>query len=124
MDQRSVILINVTKNLTVGTDIALADTCLRRLIGLVARRRLDVGCGLLIKPSSGVHTFGMLFAIDVVGFNKDMKTVKLWRRLPPFRVTSISLKVSSIVELPAGTIDKCRIELGDQFECRIRVPSV
>ena len=111
-----VVLRNSTKKLTVGTRIVVADTCLKRLIGLVARRRLDVGCGLLIKPSSGIHTFGMLFAIDVVAFDRQLEVVKLWRRLHPFRITTVSFGFHSIVELPIGTIDRCQIELGDQFE--------
>ena len=76
---------NVTRATTVGTRIAIADTSLTRLIGLVGRRRLDAGCGLLIRPSSGIHTFGMLFPIDVVALNKNLQVLKLWHRLAPFR---------------------------------------
>jgi uncharacterized membrane protein (UPF0127 family) len=107
---------NRTKANTIGTQIAVAETSLTRLVGLVGRRRLDAGCGLLIRPSSGIHTFGMLFAIDVIALNKSLQVVKLWRRLPPFRITSISLKVHSVLELPAGEISRCRIEVGDQLE--------
>src|SRR6185437_2718917 len=116
MKQESVILKNVTKGVTVGTRVMVADTCLRRLVGLLGRTELDTGCGLLIKPSSGVHTYGMLFAIDVVAFDKKMRVMKLWRKLGPFRLTGIDLKIDSIVELPVETIDGCRIELGDRFE--------
>lgn len=107
---------DVTKDTTVGTRITIADTSLKRLLGLAGRRRLGAGCGLLIRPSSGIHTFGMLFAIDVIALNKSLQVVKLWRRLPPFRITSISLKVHSVLELPAGEISRCRIEVGDQLE--------
>jgi len=107
---------NRTKTNTIGTQIAVAETSLTRLVGLVGRRRLDAGCGLLIRPSSGIHTFGMLFAIDVIALNKSLQVVKLWRCLPPFRITSISLKVHSVLELPAGEINRCRIEVGDQLE--------
>ncbi len=107
---------NKTKTNTIGTQIAVAETSLTRLVGLAGRRRIDAGCGLLIRPSSGIHTFGMLFAIDVIALNKSLQVVKLWRRLPPFRITSISLKVHSVLELPAGEISRCRIEVGDQLE--------
>src|ERR1700679_2757731 len=107
---------NRTKTNTIGTHIVVAETSLTRLVGLAGRRRLDAGCGLLIRPSSGIHTFGMLFAIDVIALNKSLQVVKLWRRLPPLRMTSISLKVHSVLELPAGEISTCRIEVGDQLE--------
>jgi len=107
---------NKTKANTIGTQIAVADTSLTRLVGLAGRRRLDAGCGLLIRPSSGIHTFGMLFAIDVIALSRDLQVVKLWQRLPPCRITSISLKIHSVLELAAGEINKCRVEVGDQLE--------
>ena len=107
---------NSANAVTIGTQIAVADTSLSRLIGLAGRKRLDAGCGLLIKPSSGVHTFGMRFAIDVVALDRKLQVVKIWRRLAPFRVTSINLKTHNVLELPAGTISACRVEIGDQLE--------
>ena len=107
---------NVTRATTVGTRIAIADTSLTRLQGLLGKRRLDAGCGLLIRPSSGVHTFGMLFSIDVVALSKNLKVLKLWHRLAPFRMTSISLKTHSMLELPAGQISHCEMRVGDQLE--------
>jgi uncharacterized membrane protein (UPF0127 family) len=108
-------LVDVTRATTVGTQITLADTFLTRLIGLAGQKRLNAGCGLLIQPSSGVHTFGMLFAIDVVALNRDLKVLRLWHRLAPLRVTSIHLKIHSMLELPAGQIRNCHIEVGDQL---------
>jgi uncharacterized membrane protein (UPF0127 family) len=107
---------NMTRATTVGTRITIADTSLRRLLGLLGKRRLDAGCGLLIRPSSGVHTFGMLFSIDVVALSKNLQVLKLWPRLAPFRMTGISLKTRCVLELPAGQISHCRIEVGDQLE--------
>jgi uncharacterized membrane protein (UPF0127 family) len=107
---------NKTRATTVGTRIAIADTSLTRLMGLAGRRRLDSGCGLLIRPSSGIHTFGMRFSIDVVALNKSLQVLKLWHRLAPWRVTSINLKTHSVLELPAGQISNCQIEVGDQLE--------
>ena len=107
---------NSTNTVTVGTRIAVADTSLSRLIGLAGKSRLDDGCGLLIRPSSGVHTFGMRFAIDVIALNRKLEVVRLWHRLAPFRITSVSLKTHNVLELPAGTISKCRVEVGDQLE--------
>jgi uncharacterized membrane protein (UPF0127 family) len=107
---------DVTRATTVGTQITIADTSFARLIGLLGKRRLDSGCGLLIRPSSGVHTIGMLFAIDVVALSRSLQVLRLWHRLAPFRVTRVSLKTHSILELPAGQIRNCRIQVGDQLE--------
>ncbi len=107
---------DITSATTVGTRITIADTSLTRLIGLMGRRRLDAGCGLLVRPSSGIHTFGMLFSIDVVALGKSLQVLKLWHRLAPFRITGINLKTHSMLELPAGQISHCRMRIGDQLE--------
>jgi uncharacterized membrane protein (UPF0127 family) len=107
---------NAGKAVTIGTQITLADTFLTRLFGLLGKTHLNPGCGLLIRPSSGVHTMGMLFPIDVVALDKAMRVVKIWRNLRPFRMTSVSFKISSVLELPSGQIEACRIERGDQLE--------
>jgi uncharacterized protein len=103
------------KSVTIGSRIGLADTSLTRLFGLLGRRSLEPGAGLLIRPSSGVHTFGMMFPIDVVALDRDLRVLAVWRRLRPWRVTPISLKTHSTLELAPGEIDRCGIEPDDQL---------
>jgi uncharacterized protein len=107
---------NTTRGNTVGDRIELADTSLKRMFGLLGRRGLDAGGGLWIKPSSGVHTVGMSFKIDVVGLDGELRVIKLWRCLVPFRVTSVSLKMRSVLELPCGVISESMMQLGDQLQ--------
>jgi uncharacterized membrane protein (UPF0127 family) len=114
---------NTTRGTIVGNHIELADTSWKRMFGLLGRRGLDAGGGLWIKPSSGVHTVGMAFGIDVVGLDRDLKVIKLWRCLPPFRVTSVSLKLRSVIELPCGVITQSQMRIGDQLEIVLAAPS-
>ena len=107
---------NTTRDTAVGESVELANTSLKRMVGLLGRRSLDAGGGLWIKPSSGVHTFGMAFKIDVVGLDRDLKVIKLWRCLAPFRLTAVSMKLRSVLELPCGTIARSQIQIGDQIQ--------
>jgi uncharacterized membrane protein (UPF0127 family) len=109
-------VVNRTRNTTVGDKIELAGTSLTRMWGLLGRRSLNAGEGLWITPSSGVHTLGMKFPIDVVGLDRHKRVVKLWPALVPYRLTSVSLKISSVIELAAGGIDASCIEIGDQLD--------
>jgi hypothetical protein len=84
----------------------------------MGKKQLDAGRGLLIRPSSGVHTFGMRFPIDVVGLDKTLRVIGLWPDLKPFRLAGISFKIHSALELPAGQIASCNIGLGDQLQER------
>jgi len=99
----------------VGDAVELADTSRKRLFGLLGRRGLDAGGGLWIRPSSGVHTFFMAFKIDVVGLDGDLKVIKLWHCLAPFRLTSVSFRMRSVLELPCGTIARLGMKVGDQL---------
>ena len=103
------------KAVTIGSDIGIADTFLTRLFGLLGKTGLEPGSGILIRPSSGVHTIGMKFPIDVVGLDRGLRVLKVWRRLPAWRVTNVSFRIHSMLELAPGEIDHCRIEAGDQL---------
>ncbi len=102
----------------VGTHIECAEDSFSRLFGLLGREGLEPGEGLWIRPSSGVHTMGMRFSIDVVGLDKHMRVVRLWTNLKPFRATSLSLAVQSVIELAAGEIEARSIHLGDGMEAQ------
>ena len=104
---------NTTRGNTVGDSVELADTSLKRMFGLLGRRGLAAGGGLWIRPSSGVHTVGMKFTIDVIGLDRELRVIKLWNTLVPYRVTSVSLECRSVIELSAGRIADCNVRLGD-----------
>jgi len=103
------------KSVTIGSNIGLADTSMTRLFGLLGKNGLEPGAGILIRPSSGVHTLGMRFAIDVVALDRNLCVVKLWPQLRPWRLTSVSLKTQSVLELAPGQIQQCGIEAGDHL---------
>ena len=112
---RKIKVVNLANGFVVGTEISVADDSLTRLVGLMGKRGLEPGHGLLITPSSGVHTFGMRFPIDVVGLSSDMVVVGLWPELKPYRLSGISLKMKSVLELPPGQIQRCGISIGHQL---------
>ena len=107
---------NMTRATVIGTRIAVADTFLRRLVGLLGRRRLDADAGLWIVPSSGVHTFGMMFPIDVIGLDQKLRLCAVWPRLRPWRTSGVSWRIRSVIELPTGSIERGNIQRGDQLE--------
>jgi uncharacterized membrane protein (UPF0127 family) len=106
---------NQTRDNTIGDSIEVAETSWTRMRGLLGRKGIDAGGGLWIRPCSGVHMFFMTFPIDVVGLDKHHRVIKLWSHLAPWRITSVSLKMASALELPAGRIAGCGIEVGDQL---------
>lgn len=106
---------NCTKSTLLGDKIAIADTSLTRLVGLLGKRKLPVGGGLLIMPSQGVHTLGMMFPIDVLFLDHEFRVRSARERLMPFRVTSLDFNAYSVLELPAGTIALSTTVAGDEL---------
>ncbi|MGD0366197.1 MAG: DUF192 domain-containing protein [Acidobacteriaceae bacterium] len=111
------------KAVTIGSRIGLADTWLTRLFGLLGKSSLDDGAGLLIRPSSGVHTMWMRFAIDVIALDKNLRVLNTWQRLRPWRLTPVSFKTHSVLELAPGQIGQLNIEPGDQLVLSTRLPA-
>ncbi len=112
----SVFVYNVTKESFLAYHVKVADSILTRLVGLIGKRSLEPHSGLWIVPSCGIHTLGMLFDIDVIYLNRDLKVVGVHELVPPFWMTPINLQAESVLELPSHTIFKSRTEVGDQLQ--------
>jgi uncharacterized membrane protein (UPF0127 family) len=105
-------------NLTTGEEIAgnitVARSLFARMKGLLGKSEMAVGDGLLIEPCKGIHTFGMRFDIDAIFFNKRNRVVAVWRGLAPNRLTPFYFSAVSVLELPAGVLDKVSAKVGDE----------
>ena len=110
---RVVKVVNETRGTVIGERVEVAETSLTRMKGLLGRTGVEAGTGLWIRPSSGVHTIGMKFPIDVIGLNSKREVIRIWENLVPGRLTSLSGRLRSVVELSAGRIAECEVQLGD-----------
>ncbi|MGB8888607.1 MAG: DUF192 domain-containing protein [Candidatus Korobacteraceae bacterium] len=118
LKRREIEVANTTRGTGLGTHLRVADNALSRAVGLLGQPCLDSGGGLLIDPSSGIHTFGMRFAIDVIALDRHLRVRGLWENLGPFRIAGLSWKTVCILELPAGVIRDSATRIGDQLEIR------
>ncbi len=109
---------NLTRGTVLGSEIRIADTALSRLVGLLGHSGLSPGNGLLIAPSSGVHTFGMRFPINVVALDRDFCVRGVWEGLGPFRIAALGFKTHKVLELPVGAIRESQTQVNDQLALR------
>jgi uncharacterized protein len=109
---------NKTRETFVATEAKVANSYLTRLVGLLGKtkRWAQLGKGLWIVPSRGVHTIGMLFPIDLIFLSKEKEVVYVEEHVRPFRISKVSLKAMSVLELPPHTIYRSRTQVGDQLE--------
>lgn len=107
---------NVTRGTVLAERAQRADRLLLRLRGLLGRRGLAPGEGLLITPCQGVHTLGMRFPIDVVYIGRDLRVVGVAALVPPNRWGPWRRECACVLEVPPGTIAATGTCVGDRIE--------
>ena len=107
---------NVTRGQTLAARVTCADGMLARMRGLIGRPPLAAGAGLLIEPCSGIHTWFMGFAIDVVFVDAAGRVIAALGPIPPWRLTRLYPHATAALELPPGTVAATGTAAGDRIE--------
>jgi hypothetical protein len=96
-------------------NVTAADTHLTRLKGLLGKVRLKADEGIWVIPSRGVHTIGVLFAIDLIYLDSGRRVVHLVESFGSFRIGPVNRHCASVLELPTRTIYSSQTHLGDEL---------
>ena len=112
-------LVDRTTGKLLASEVELADTFWRRFRGLMLRGKFQQGKALLFKFSKpgrhGVHMWFVRFSIDLVYLDSSFKVVELRAQLKRWRFYRPRATVSYLIELPAGTISRARVEVGHEI---------
>ena len=113
-------LLNKSKNIEVAHTLREARSFWQRTKGLLGENALPSGSALLIQgsrfiPCNSIHTLFMRFPIDVVFVDRKLVVRAIYQDLGPWRLTWPAAGASSVFELPAGTLKKTSVEIGDQL---------
>ncbi len=92
----------------------LAETALTRMRGLLGRRQLPSGEGILLKPASSVHMAFMRFPIDAVFLDRELRVLKVASDLRPWRAAG-SRGAKAVLEIPAGEAERRGVTVGDRL---------
>jgi hypothetical protein len=106
---------NRNREAFLGLSVAPADTLAARLKGLLGRVRLKPDDGIWLSPSRGIHTIGMLFAIDVIYLDAANRVIHLVEQMGPFRISPLRIKCASILELKSRSIYLSNTQIGDEL---------
>ena len=79
--------------------------------GLLGRRELGTGHGILLRPASAIHCWFMRFAIDAVFLDGSDRVLKVAAELPPWRMAACKGS-RAVLELPAGEAQRRGLEAG------------
>jgi len=111
-------ILNPARGNVVCPRCALADNMWTRGRGLLGRASLSPEEGILLVPGTSIHMFGMKFSIDVVFLTQDHRVTDFVENIAPgkhYIARAGAGKPHSALELAAGTIASCGVQLGDQL---------
>ena len=94
--------------------LLVAARPLRRMRGLLGRRGLADGEGILLRPAGSIHTLFMRFAIDAVFLDRDLVVVGIEPSLEPWRTAS-RRGAKVVVELASGECERRGVAVGDRL---------
>lgn len=106
-------VVNISKNTILGERIEIADTFVKRFLGLMPRKTLNEGEGLVINPCNSIHMFFMSFPIDVLFIDKNNKIVHIEANFKPWRISKFVKGGKYVIELPVGVVKNTLTEVGD-----------
>lgn len=91
----------------------VADRPWARMRGLLGRKDLPQGEGVLLRPAGSIHTFFMRFPIDAVFVAGDGTVIGVERELRPWR-TARRRGAKAVLELAAGAVESAGVEIGQR----------
>jgi len=109
-------VVNSSKDTVLAHRAGKVDTPVSRGIGLIGRKGLAEGAGLIIQPCNSVVSLFMRFTIDVVFVDGDSMVCHVMHSMPPWRTSKIVRGSKLVVELPAGTAKATNTAAGDQID--------
>lgn len=92
----------------------VADRPLPRLRGLLGRRELPAGEGLLLRPTPSIHTWFMRFPIDAVFLTGELEVVAVCHDMPAWRMAG-RRGARAVLELPSGEARRRGLSAGSRL---------
>ena len=93
----------------------VADRMLSRMKGLLGRKNLPTGEGILIRPAPSIHTFFMRFPIDAVFLSRQGDVLKIAEHVAPWRTRSCRHSYA-VLELAAGEAGRRGLAVGERID--------
>lgn len=103
---------NITTDQQIPLKLIKADTLVTRLVGLLGSHTFSGSSALHIEPCDRIHTFGMDYSIDVLFLDRSGHVLHTISQLEKNKISPNIPTAVSVIELPAGSIDKFNIRIG------------
>jgi uncharacterized membrane protein (UPF0127 family) len=115
---RHVRVVNRTRQQVLAERAELATSMWARFRGLMGRRELPAGTGLVLRPGGGIHMWFMRMPLDVIHVGKDDRVTHVLRGIKPWRFGPLFVGGKLAIELPVGAAASA--EPGDEVAIELR----
>ena len=109
---RLVRVVNRTRGDVLAERAELANSYWSRFVGLMGRRELARGTGLVLQPGGGIHMWFMRIPLDVVHVDKRDRVTHVLRGILPWRFGPLLVGGKLAIELPVGAAASTQV--GDE----------
>lgn len=104
---------NADRNTMLATHARLYSSFAQRFMGLMMRKSVEPGGGILLTKSSSIHSFFMRFRFDAVFIDDSGRVTKVATAMRPWWATFGGKGGKHTLELPAHAADGT--QRGDQL---------
>jgi uncharacterized membrane protein (UPF0127 family) len=104
---------NAERGAVLATRARLASSITSRFFGLMGRKRVEEGGGMLLTRSSSIHSFFMRFRFDAIFLDKQDRVVKVVPAMRQWWVAFGGRGAKHTLELPAGVAEATGTQVGD-----------
>jgi uncharacterized protein len=114
---RHVRVLNRTREVVLADRAELADNYWTRFMGLMGRRDLLQGSGLVLKPGGGIHMWFMRIPLDVIHVDNHDRVTHVLRGIKPWRFGPLFVGGKLAIELPVGAAETTQV--GDNIDIEL-----
>jgi len=109
---------NITKNITLSSNVMLCDGNLSKIIGLMFSKKQNKTLVLKFNQEKmiALHMFFVFYTIDVLFLDKNKIVVDKKEKFSPFTLYNSKKKAMYAIELPEEIIKKTKTEIGDKIK--------
>jgi uncharacterized protein len=111
-------LINQSNGIVIAEKVIPAYSFFKRLKGLMFTSSFPEGYAIHIQPCRSIHTYFMKYEIDVLYLNDEYEIVAAESYVRPGEFGKHHKGTTSVIEIPAGTIHKTKIEPGQTVQIK------
>jgi hypothetical protein len=106
---------NSDRGAILATRARLASSHTARLFGLMGRKGVEDGGGILLTKTASIHSCFMRFRFDAIFIDREDRVVKIVPAMRQWWIAFGGRGAKDVIELPAGVAERTGTQPGDQL---------